>query len=70
MDEKIGKRINILRLEDALETHSEWISTSCPFCVTMFDDAIKNTDRENELKIWDIVELVTLALFGDSNSSQ
>ena len=70
MDEKIGKRINIQRLEDALEIHPEWIATACPFCVTMFDDAIKNTNRENELKIWDIAELVTLALFGDPNSSQ
>jgi Fe-S oxidoreductase/nitrate reductase gamma subunit len=70
MDEKIGKRINIQRLEDAIETHPEWIATACPFCVTMFDDAIKNTNRENELKIWDIVELVQLALFGEPDSSQ
>jgi len=70
MDEKIGKRINIQRLEDALETHPEWIATACPFCVTMFDDAIKNTDRENELKIWDIAELVALSLFVDQDSGQ
>lgn len=70
MDEKIGKRINIRRLEDALTTHPEWIATACPFCMTMFDDAIKNTNRENELKIWDIVELVALSLFGDKDSGQ
>ena len=70
MDEKIGKRINIRRLEDALTTHPEWIATACPFCVTMFDDAIKNTDRENELKIWDIAELVALSLFGEKDSGQ
>lgn len=70
MDEKIGKRINILRLEDTLTTDSEWIATACPFCVTMFDDAIKNTERENELKIWDIAELVALSLFGNLDSGQ
>lgn len=70
MDEKIGKRINILRLEDALKTNPEWIATACPFCVSMFDDAIKNTNRENELRIWDIVELVALSLFGDQDSGQ
>ena len=70
MDEKIGKRINIQRLEDALTAHPEWIATACPFCVTMFDDAIKNTDRENELKIWDIAELVSLSLFGVQDSGQ
>jgi len=62
MDEKIGKRLNIQRLEDALETDPEWISTACPFCVTMFDDAIKSKDKEESLKIWDIAEIVELAL--------
>jgi hypothetical protein len=36
----------------------------------MFDDAIKNTERENELKIWDIAELVAFSLFGDQDSGQ
>ena len=70
MDEKIGKRINVRRLEDALKTNPEWIATACPFCVSMFDDAIKNTNRENELKIWDIAELAALSLFGDQDSGQ
>jgi len=62
MDEKLGKRINIQRLEDALETNPEWISTACPFCVTMFDDAIKSKDKQESLKIWDIAEIVEQAL--------
>lgn len=65
MDEKIGKRINIQRLEDALATDPEWITTACPFCVTMFDDAIKDKNMEEELKIWDLAELVEQALFGE-----
>jgi Fe-S oxidoreductase/nitrate reductase gamma subunit len=65
MDEKIGKRINIHRLEDALTTNPEWIATACPFCVTMFDDAIKDKGMEDDLKIWDIAEVVEQALFGE-----
>jgi Fe-S oxidoreductase/nitrate reductase gamma subunit len=65
MDEKIGKRINIHRLEDALTVEPEWIATACPFCVTMFDDAIKDKNMEDSLKIWDIAELVEQALFGE-----
>ncbi|MGD8535760.1 MAG: heterodisulfide reductase-related iron-sulfur binding cluster [Candidatus Aminicenantes bacterium] len=65
MDEKIGKRINIHRLEDALTTNPEWIATACPFCVTMFDDAIKDKEMEDELKILDIAEVVEQALFGE-----
>ncbi len=65
MEENIGTRINIRRLEDALAVNPEWIATACPFCVTMFDDAIKNKDMEDKLKVWDIAELVELSLFGE-----
>ncbi len=65
MDEKLGKRINIHRLEDALTTNPEWIATACPFCVTMFNDAIKDKGMEEDLKIWDIAEVVEQALFGE-----
>lgn len=64
MDEKIGKRMNIQRLEDALTVNPEWIATACPFCVTMFDDAIKDKNMEKDLKIWDIAELVEQSMFG------
>ncbi len=65
MDEKTGKRINLQRLEDTLTTDPEWIATACPFCVTMFDDAIKDKGLEEKLKIWDIVELAEMAIFGE-----
>ena len=64
MDEKIGKRINIRRLEDVVDTGLDSIATACPFCVTMFSDAIKDSDKENELKVWDLAELMAQALFG------
>jgi len=68
MDEKIGKRINIQRLEDALATDPDWITTACPFCVTMFDDAIKSKDKEESLKIWDLAEIVEQALTIDKDT--
>jgi Fe-S oxidoreductase/nitrate reductase gamma subunit len=68
MDEKIGKRINIQRLEDALATDPEWISTACPFCITMFEDAIKSKDKEESLQIWDIAEIVEQTLTIDKET--
>ena len=65
MDEKIGKRVNITRLEDALKMKTEGIATACPFCVTMFFDAIKDKELEDQLKIWDIAEIAEQAIFGD-----
>jgi len=58
MDEKTGKRINIERLEDALTSNCEGVATACPFCVTMFNDAIKDKELETDFKIWDIAELI------------
>ncbi len=58
MDEKIGKRINIERLEDALACHCQGVATACPFCVTMFNDAIKDKELENDFRVWDIAELI------------
>ena len=65
MDEKIGKRINAQRLEQALKTDPEGIATACPFCVTMFSDAVKDLELESSVKVWDIAEIVALSLFGD-----
>ncbi|MBN1224260.1 MAG: 4Fe-4S dicluster domain-containing protein [Candidatus Aminicenantes bacterium] len=62
MDEKIGQRINIRRFEDALAIEPEGIATACPFCVTMFSDAAKDKGLEEKVKIWDIAELVALAI--------
>jgi Fe-S oxidoreductase len=58
MDEKIGKRINLERLEDALGSNSEGVATACPFCVTMFNDAIKDKEVEKTFQVWDIAELI------------
>jgi len=40
MEEKIGKRINVERTDEALATDAGIISTACPFCVTMLSDAV------------------------------
>ena len=62
MDEKIGKRINIQRFEHALATDPEGVATACPFCVTMLSDATKDKGLEEKVKIWDIAELVAIAI--------
>jgi Fe-S oxidoreductase len=46
MEEKIGKRINAERTEEALELDPDVISTACPFCITMLSDAL-NTKKQD-----------------------
>ncbi len=59
--EKGTKDINIERTEDALEVKPDIIATGCPFCNTMMTDGIKNKEKENEIKVLDIVELIANA---------
>ena len=59
--EKGDKDVNILRTEEALETNSEIIAAACPFCNTMITDGIKNKEKEKEVSIMDIAELIANA---------
>jgi len=59
--EKGTKDINIERTEDALEVRPDIIATGCPFCNTMMTDGIKNKNKEDEIKVLDIVELIANA---------
>jgi Fe-S oxidoreductase len=46
MEERIGKRVNVERTDEALGTGAEIIATSCPYCLIMLDDAV--TARRSE----------------------
>jgi hypothetical protein len=48
MEEKIGKRINMERTEEALALEPDVISTACPFCITMLSDAVTTKKQNGE----------------------
>ena len=56
--EKGDKDINVLRTEDALETQTEIIATGCPYCNTMMTDGIKFKNKEADVEVLDIAELI------------
>jgi Fe-S oxidoreductase len=62
MEEKIGKRVNQTRVNEALETGAEVMAAACPFCITMFDDGIKGVEAEEKMQIEDISEIVVQAI--------
>lgn len=59
--EKGNKDINIERTEEALEINPEIIAAGCPFCNTMMSDGIKAKEKEGEIKVLDIVEMIANA---------
>ena len=57
MEEHIGKRVNIERTDQALSTGADAIAVGCPFCLTMFDDGLKNRDQASK-PLMDLAELI------------
>lgn len=55
------KEVNVLRTEDALEVAPEIIATGCPFCNTMMTDGVKHFEKEQEIKVLDVAELIANA---------
>ncbi|MEV6987602.1 (Fe-S)-binding protein, partial [Sphaerisporangium sp. NPDC051017] len=62
MEERIGKRINTERVDEALTTDPDTVSTACPFCLVMLGDAInekKNNGQAKEtLEVVDVAQLL------------
>ena len=59
--EKGNKEVNIERTEDALEVKPNIIAVGCPFCNTMMSDGVKHFNKENEIEVKDIAELIAEA---------
>jgi Fe-S oxidoreductase len=56
-----NKDINIERTEEALETKPDIIAAGCPFCNTMMSDGVKAAEKEGEIEVLDIAELIANA---------
>lgn len=59
--EKGDKEVNIHRTEQALETKPEVIAAGCPFCNTMMSDGVKNKEKESEIEVLDVAEMIANA---------
>ena len=62
LEENIGKRINMERTEEALGTGADVVSTACPYCMIMLDDAVKAHQREDDVRVLDLSQLVEESL--------
>ena len=62
MEENIGRRVNMDRTHEALATGADVISTACPFCMIMLDDAVKANGKADEVSVLDIAQVVERSL--------
>ena len=59
MEEKIGKRVNVERVDEALALDPDIVSTACPFCLVMLGDAV--TAKKQDGSAREDVEVVDVA---------
>jgi Fe-S oxidoreductase len=66
MEERIGKRINIERIDEALGTDPDTISTGCPYCLVMLGDAVaakkSSGEAKESLEVVDVAQLLVRSL--------
>lgn len=62
MEESIGKRINLERVEEALKKDPRTICVCCPYCMTMFADGLKDKKADDRVQVLDLAEIVAGAL--------
>jgi heterodisulfide reductase subunit D len=61
-EEKGHTSINFERTNEALKTGATVIAAACPFCNTMMTDGVKNSNKEEDIKVLDIAELIAASL--------
>ena len=62
METDASTRINHHRLQDALDVKADVVATACPYCLIMFDDAVRSKGIGDDIKIMDIAEILAQKL--------
>lgn len=57
-EEKGITRVNLERTSEAIGTGANIIAAACPFCNTMLTDGVKNREKEDEVKVLDVAEII------------
>lgn len=57
-DEAGDKRINLERIEEAIDTGAGAVAANCPFCITMLQDGLKAKEKQDIVPVYDLSEMI------------
>lgn len=57
-----NKEVNLERADDILEAEPQVVAAACPFCMTMLRDGVKHHNKEQDIQVLDVAELVAKAM--------
>lgn len=60
-DEEGDKRINTERAEEIISTGANAVAANCPFCITMLSDGMKDFEKQDDVMVYDLTELIVQA---------
>ncbi|HEX8628697.1 MAG TPA: (Fe-S)-binding protein [Catenuloplanes sp.] len=69
MEEKIGKRINVERVEEALATGAKTIAVGCPFCSTMIGDGVTGKGESENVEVVDVATVLLRSVRPDPTAT-
>ena len=58
LEENIGTRVNMDRTDEAIGTGADVVSTACPYCMIMLDDAVRANAKEDDVRVLDLSQLL------------
>lgn len=61
-EEKGSTRINLERTNEALQTGAAIIASACPYCNTMLTDGVKSNEKETQVEVLDLAELINASM--------
>ncbi len=62
MEEQEGTLINVARVEEALAKQPDAVCVCCPYCMTMFEDGLKDKEAADKVQVLDLAEIVARGL--------
>ena len=65
MEERVGKKVNIDRAEEAVATGADEVAVACPFCFVMLDDGVRELGQEESVAVRDISMILADSVFED-----
>lgn len=70
VEEEKEKRVNVNRSKEIIESGVEAVAVGCPFCKTMISDGMKHFDKDEDIEVLDIAQMVAATLPAEEPSSQ
>ncbi|HEY5245188.1 MAG TPA: (Fe-S)-binding protein [Acidimicrobiales bacterium] len=69
LEETIGTRVNMDRTAEAIGTGADVVSTACPYCMIMLDDAVRANAKEDDVRVLDLSQLVEESMLAGATVS-